>query len=243
MRSVEYAPTSAPRTTANAGPYPRGAERRLLALQRSAGNAAVVSALRTSVQRCGSTPASECGCHDDAAAGEAPVQRTADALPWLVSAAEEGVRDVGIGLGAVAAGVAAGAAVLLRPNTSIMSGSEEMWLLGYARGQAAVRDIAALIAELTAMAAITADEVDKLKGRTDDVIKQIEDFIRNAGRAVMRCTAELVAFRALAQQLRDYLSRPLDQINKFELIRLLDQFNAAIQALLTCMGATPPPAD
>ena len=37
----------------------------LLALQRSAGNRAVAELVRPVVQRCGSTPPDQCGCHDD----------------------------------------------------------------------------------------------------------------------------------------------------------------------------------
>lgn len=71
-------------------PSPPGLERSvLLRLQRDAGNRATaalvqawregVPARRPAVQRCGSTPADQCGCHGEPA--DAPVQRMADELP------------------------------------------------------------------------------------------------------------------------------------------------------------------
>jgi hypothetical protein len=206
----------------------------------------MLGARQLSVQRCGDHVSPGCACAEDEEIeiqrmpGTLPVQRTADALPWLWDTAATGARAVGAGLGAVAAGIVAGAAVLFTPSTSIMSGSEEAWRLGHARGMAAVRAIAQAIAEITAMAVLTAQDVEKYKGRVSGAIAALEEFLRGAARAAMRCSTQMLAFRQIAQRLLDYLNQPLDQINKVELTRLMEEFEKAMQALLDCMGAVPP---
>jgi hypothetical protein len=217
-------------------------------VQGLAGNRAVSRVLgrKAAVHRCGPVP---CGCSpeeqlmsalDEDTSPGLMVQRNTSALPWLWQAGETAAETAATGVGAAAAGLLAGVATLLWPNTSIMSGDEEMLQLARSRAQLAVQEAGRLAAELTATAAvaITAQEVEKHKGRVEGLIEAIEDLIRRDARAGMRCSDQLIAFRAAAQAVRDYLNQPLDQIDKFRLIRLIEALQNAMRDLLACLGVT-----
>lgn len=211
---------------------------RLLALQRSAGNRAVAAIL----QRCRTKPVSDCARpeSEEPSVG-AVVQRQAEVLPWLWGAAQQGARAVGtgaaIGAGAIAAGLAAGAAVLLTSNTSIVSGQEEALMLATARLQGALRAATRLAAEIAVMAVLTPEAVDKIKGQVEGIITSVEGSIAGAGRLVMRCSNELITFREIAREIRDYLAQPVGQINKVRLARLMDRLMQAVAALAACMDS------
>jgi hypothetical protein len=223
---------------------------RILQLQRLAGNRAVGDWLSTlgvhPDQRSSDCASSKQGPRDmsaDRLVEHFSVQRNGTAtLPWLVEGAKDVATGVGVGLGALAAGVAAGLGTLLIPRTTIVSGSEEALMLARDRVQAALNALRSAIAGLTAMAAatLTAEEIERMKGQHVGIIGTVEEFIRANGRAVMRCANELGAFRAAAARLLEYYNQALDQVNKFELIRLIEQLEQAIQDLLACMGAQAP---
>jgi hypothetical protein len=88
--------------------------------------------------------------------------------------------------------------------------------------------------------AMTAEELEGHRGSVGGAIEGVEEFIRANGRALMRCATELGAFRAATQAIREYMAQDPAQIDKFRLLRLIDDLSRSIQALLACMGVAPP---
>jgi hypothetical protein len=81
--------------------------------------------------------------------------------------------------------------------------------------------------------------IDKIK----EAIQGVEDLVKRNSRAGMRCSAELLLFRQLSQQLLDLLvaPRPGDELGKRRLMKqlteLFEKWQKALQALLDCMAA------
>ncbi|MBL8213604.1 MAG: hypothetical protein JNK87_22995 [Bryobacterales bacterium] len=74
-------------------------------------------------------------------------------------------------------------------------------------------------------------------------IEGIEDLVKRNTRAGMRCSAELIAFRKVSQELLDFLAAPraTDELGRarFErdLVEKFGRWQAATQALLECLMA------
>jgi hypothetical protein len=149
------------------------------------------------------------------------------------------------------AAVATFFAILLYPS-STMSGEEEARLLEAARRRPAPgsaspgapdlsRALSLLRNAITAISAttvlaISAEMVDRHRGKIQNLLDQIEELIRTNPRAGMVCSAELIAFRQAVRQALDYLSGPADQIDKFRLVRLTEIVESALHTLLACLG-------
>ena len=81
---------------------------------------------------------------------------------------------------------------------------------------------------------------------TDQVktgLEIIEELIRNNAAAGMRCSAQVLAFRQLSQQILDVLvaPRPTDELGRRrwqkQLMDLMNKWHDAFNAVLACMGA------
>ena len=88
--------------------------------------------------------------------------------------------------------------------------------------------------------AISSEVIDRDHGHVQDILDQVEELIRNNPRFAMRRSQEVIAFRQAVQAAFDYLSLPGNQINAFQLRRLLDIMDQALTNLLACMNVAPP---
>jgi hypothetical protein len=83
----------------------------------------------------------------------------------------------------------------------------------------------------------------KLIDEVDEAVKGIEDLIKRNGRAGMACSAAVIAFRELSARLLKKLAdpRPADDVGRKrlekELVDLMTQWQAAMNALLACLTA------
>jgi hypothetical protein len=83
----------------------------------------------------------------------------------------------------------------------------------------------------------------KLIDEVKDAIQGIEDLVKRNSKAGMRCSAELILFRQLSQQLLDLLVAPRapDELGKQRFLKQLQElfkkWQDAMQALLECMAA------
>ena len=87
--------------------------------------------------------------------------------------------------------------------------------------------------------ALMAKLIDKVK----EAIQGVEDLIKRNSRAGMKCSAELMAFRQVSQELLGLLAvpRPPDEFSRRRLqkqiVDLFEKWQAALEALLACLEA------
>jgi peptidoglycan hydrolase-like protein with peptidoglycan-binding domain len=134
---------------------------------------------------------------------------------------------------AAAAPVAAGAAV----EAALLALLAMIALLIFIQTAPAMgRTLEELMRKIQALMAKLVDEVN-------DAIAGIEDLVKRNSRAGMRCSAELMLFRQLSQQLLDLLKAPrsADELGRkrFEkqLGELFRKWQDAMEALLQCLTA------
>ncbi|MGY1617359.1 DUF4157 domain-containing protein [Geodermatophilus sp. SYSU D00691] len=149
---------------------------------------------------------------------------------------------------AASLGMLAGLGVLLWSSDTIVRGEDEAralenWRASRLSGTSAVTLAtvkALLIAPVqdapVAVTPMTTTEVDVWGGKVDDIVGPIEELLSGAGQAVMRCSAEVLAFREAARALREYLAGPPDQLTVFQLMPLFESLRRAARALLACLG-------
>ena len=94
----------------------------------------------------------------------------------------------------------------------------------------AIRDAAVGTLMVASIAAI-ADAVR-------EVSTAIEDLLNNNPQLRMRCSEEVIRFREARDALLDALSRPAE-VGGLQIVRLRDAFQAAVNALLACLGLPP----
>ena len=89
--------------------------------------------------------------------------------------------------------------------------------------------------------------MSKLIDKVKEAIQGIEDLVRRNSKAGMKCSAELILFRQLSQQLLDLLVAPRaqDELGRRRLMKqlqeLFEKWQKALDALLACLlanGAT-----
>ena len=91
--------------------------------------------------------------------------------------------------------------------------------------------IAAQMATATVVAATAAE----MEGAVTTVVDTVEEAVRSNPRMAMRCSRELIALRALTQQVRDAL-RTYGQPGNPPIAPLMRQWQMAVNAFLICMG-------